>query len=194
METPTHDPRLPRPPRRSTPHDRAGRYTSDVSLPGQLHAAFLRADRAHADIIAIDIGAAKAAPGVHLVLLGAETEAAGWHRTQALLPFKGVGGHPLLTPPRPALATDRVRFVGEPVALVVADTPDAAQDALELIVVEYADRPALPTAAAALAPRRRTDPSECPGQPLLRIRVWRPCRDRRCFRRGRPCGADRADQ
>ncbi len=172
----------------------AGRYTSDVSLPGQLHAAFLRADRAHADIVAIDIEAAKAAPGVHLVLLGAETEAAGWHRTQTLLPFKGVGGQPLLTPPRPALATDRVRFVGEPVALVVADTPDAAQDALELIVVDYADRPALATAAAALAPGAEQIHPSVPANLCFEYEVRRPRRDRRRFRRGRPRGADRADQ
>ena len=129
----------------------AGRYTSDIDAAGQLHAAFLRADRAHARILSIDISAAAAAPGVHKVLLGRETEAAGWHRSQTLLPYKGRGDAPLLVPPRPALATDAVRFVGEPVALIVADTAHQAQDALELILVEYEDLPALPTPAAALA-------------------------------------------
>ena len=88
---------------------------------------------------------------MHKVLLGHETEAAGWHRSQTLLPYKGRDDAPLLVPPRPALATDAVRFVGEPVALVVADTAHQAQDALELIAIEYEDLPALPTPAAALA-------------------------------------------
>ena len=130
----------------------AGRYTADIDRPGQLHAAFLRADRAHAVILGIDIEAASRAPGVRKVLLGAETLAAGWHRSPVLLPYTGVGGEALRVPPRPALATDRVRFVGEPVALVVADTVAQAQDAAELIVVDYEDLPALSPAEAARAP------------------------------------------
>ncbi len=129
----------------------AGRYTSDIDAAGQLHGAFLRADRAHALIVGIEVAAAEAAPGVHKVLLGWETEAAGWHRSQVLLPYKGRGDQGLLVPPRPALATDRVRFVGEPVALVVAETAHQAQDAAELIVIEYEDLAALPSPAAALA-------------------------------------------
>ena len=130
----------------------AGCYTADVARPGQLHAAFLRADRAHAAILSIDTEAARAAPGVRLVLTGADTEVAGYHRTQTLLPYQGRGGEPLRTPPRPALATGRVRFVGEPVAIVVADTAHQAQDALERIVIDYDDLPALTDPAVALTP------------------------------------------
>jgi carbon-monoxide dehydrogenase large subunit len=141
----------------------AGQYTSDIDRPGQIHAAFLRADRAHATIRAIDITAAAQSPGVHMVLLGAETEAAGWHRSPNLLPYKGVGDQPLRVPPRPALTTDRVRFVGEPVALVVADTVAQAQDAAELIHVDYDDLPAAPSAAAALAPQAAQIHDAVPG-------------------------------
>ena len=128
-----------------------GRYTADWNRPGQVHAAFLRADRAHATIVAIDIAAARAAPGVLAVLTGADAVAAGFDRGAALMPVKG-RGEALRLPPRPALATDRVRFVGEPVALVVALTAHAAQDAVELIDVEYAGLPVVADAAAALAP------------------------------------------
>ena len=129
----------------------AGRYTADWNLPGQLHAAFLRSDHAHAAILSLDASAALAAPGVAAVLTGADTLAAGYHRTQALLPFKGRNDEALKVPPRPALAVDRVRFVGEPVALVVAATPEQAQDAAELIAVEYDPLPAVATPEAALA-------------------------------------------
>ena len=111
----------------------AGRYTSDWNLPGQLHGVFLRAEHAHAEITGLDASAALAAPGVVAVLTGTDTLAAGFHRTQALLPYKGRGGEALKVPPRPALAVGRVRFVGEPVALVVAETVAQAQDAAELL-------------------------------------------------------------
>ena len=107
-----------------------GRYTADWNLPGQLHAAFLRADHAHAVIRSIDTAAARAAPGVLAVLTGADAVAAGFDRGSALMPVKG-RGEALRVPPRPALATDRVRFVGEPVALVVAAHRPEAQDAAE---------------------------------------------------------------
>lgn len=141
----------------------AGRYTSDIDAPGQLHAAFLRADRAHATLRAIDAGPARAMPGVHHVLLGAETQAAGWHRTQTLLPYTGRDGQPLRVPPRPALATDRVRFVGEPVALIVADTLARALDALEHIAIDYDDLDPVPTPARALAPGAPQIHSAVPG-------------------------------
>ncbi len=70
----------------------AGRYTSDWNQPGQLHAAFLRSDHAHAAIRSIDVAAALAAPGVKAVLTGADAVAAGYDRPQALMPFQGRGG------------------------------------------------------------------------------------------------------
>ncbi len=128
-----------------------GRYTADWTLPGQLYAAFLRADRAHAEILAVDTAAARAAPGVRAVLTGADTFAAGYHRTQTLLPFTGKNGMALRVPPRPALAHDRVRFVGEPMAVVVAETRAQALDAVELIHVELQDLTAAADPASALA-------------------------------------------
>ena len=130
----------------------AGQYTADVSLPHQLHAAFIRSDRAHAAIRAIDTQAASQAPGVHLILLGADTKAAGYHRTQTLLPYKGRNDEPLRSPPRPALAEGRVRFVGEPLALIVAVTQAQAQDAAELVLIDYEDLSPLTDPAAALTP------------------------------------------
>ena len=128
-----------------------GRYTADWNRPGQVHAAFLRADRAHAVLRSIDTEAARAAPGVMAVLTGADAIAAGFDRGSAPMPVKG-RGEALRIPARPALATDRVRFVGEPVALVVAATAHQAQDGAELIAVEYDALPAVADAARALAP------------------------------------------
>ncbi len=140
----------------------AGRYTADWNQPGQLHAAFLRSDHAHAAIRSIDAGGALAAPGVVAVLTGADMAAAGYDRPQALMPFQG-RGEALRLPPRPALALDRVRFVGEPVALVVATTAHAAQDAAELVMVDYDALPAIADAAAALAPGAPLLHPEAPG-------------------------------
>lgn len=128
-----------------------GRYAADWNQPDQLYAAFLRADQAHAMIRSIDITAARAAPGVQAVLIGADAVAAGFDRGSAMMPVKG-RGEALLVPARPVLATDRVRFVGEPVALVVATTAHQAQDGVERIAVEYAALPAVADAAAALEP------------------------------------------
>jgi carbon-monoxide dehydrogenase large subunit len=128
-----------------------GRYTADWNRPGQAHAVFLRADRAHATIRIIDPAAARTAPGVLAVLLGADAVAAGYDKGAAMMPVKG-RGEALRVPPRPALATDRVRYVGEPVALVVAETAHQAQDAAELIAIDYDEQPAVADPAAALAP------------------------------------------
>ena len=130
----------------------AGRYTADVSWPNQAHAAFLRSDHAHARIISIETAAARAAPGVLAVLTGATAAAAGYGRGKAALPFTGVGGMALLTPPGGALALDRVLYVGDPVAIVVAETAAQAQDAAERIVVEYDTLPAVADMTAALRP------------------------------------------
>jgi carbon-monoxide dehydrogenase large subunit len=141
----------------------AGRYTADWNLPDQLHAVFLRADRAHADIRALDTEAARQAPGVVAVLTGADADAAGFDRNNPLMPIKGRGGQSLINPKRPALALRRVRYVGEPVALVVAETVQQAQDAAELIGVDYDDRPVVASADAAVAPGAPLVHDEAPG-------------------------------
>ena len=128
-----------------------GRYTADVNLPGQAAGHFLRSDRAHAQIARIDAARARALPGVIEVLTGADVAAAGWKGLPAMAFFKGVGGSSLRVPPRYGLADGRVRFVGEPVALVVAESDYIAQDAAEQIEVDYEDLPVLVEAAAASA-------------------------------------------
>ncbi len=139
-----------------------GRYTADWNRPGQVYAAFLRADRAHAVLRAIDVTAARKAPGVLAVLTGPDAVAAGFDRGAAMMPVKG-RGEALRVPPRPALATDRVRFVGEPVALVVAETAHQAQDAAELITVTYEALPVVADAADALAPGAAVIHESVPG-------------------------------
>jgi carbon-monoxide dehydrogenase large subunit len=120
-----------------------GHYTADFSLPGQLHAAFLRADRAHAAIRAVDTAAAAKADGVRLVLTGADLAALGLKTLIPLAQFPGRGGMKIRTPERLPLARDKVRYVGEAVALVLADTAAAALNATEAIAVDYEDLPAV---------------------------------------------------
>ena len=128
-----------------------GRFTADWELAGQAHAAFLRSDRAHARIVSIDATAARALPGVLRVLTGADVVAAGLKTALAMSIGPGVGGTTLKIPERPALAHGRVRFAGEPVALVVAETEATALEAAEMIEVEYDDLAVVVTAAQASA-------------------------------------------
>ncbi len=128
-----------------------GRYTADWNRPGQLYAVFVRSDRAHASITGIEAGAALAAPGVLAVLTAPDMLQAGYTRGKAMVPYKG-RGEPLLSPVSPALAHGRVRYVGEPVALVVAETAHQAQDAAELLAIDYEQLPAVADPHAALAP------------------------------------------
>lgn len=120
-----------------------GRFSNDWNLPGQVHAAFKRADRAHAVIKAIDTTAAKASPGVVAVLTGRDVADAGFTTIPPIHPPPGRGGQSILVPQRPVLARERVRFAGEEVAVVVAETAAAARDAADLIEVEYEDLPVL---------------------------------------------------
>jgi carbon-monoxide dehydrogenase large subunit len=118
------------------------RYTADWNLPAQLHAFFLRSDRAHAEVASIDAGAAIARPGVHLVLTGVDYAASGWKSLPGGVTYDGVGGQKMRKPFWPALAQAKVHYVGQPVALVVASSAALAQDAAEDIAVEYRDLPA----------------------------------------------------
>jgi carbon-monoxide dehydrogenase large subunit len=128
-----------------------GCYTDDQNMEGQAAAHFLRADRAHARIVSIDTTQAKALPGVVDVLTGEDVVASGWKSPAPMAFFKGVGGSSVRNPFRPALAHGRVRFVGEPVALIVAESNHIAQDAAELIAIDYEDLPVVVEAGDALA-------------------------------------------
>jgi carbon-monoxide dehydrogenase large subunit len=126
-----------------------GRYVSDWNLPGQAHAHFLRSDRAHAEIVSIRKDDALKAPGVIAVYTSEDLDLKS---LPAALPAKGRGGTELINPGRPALAKGRVRFAGDAVALIIAESATAAQDAAELVAIDYRDLPAVVTTADALAP------------------------------------------
>jgi carbon-monoxide dehydrogenase large subunit len=129
----------------------AGRYASDWNLPGQAYGHFVRSDRAHAAINAIDASSARELPGVIAILTGEDLAKAGCKWLTAASPMKGRDGSDVLRPPHPPLARERVRYVGEPVALVVAESAAIAQDAAEAIPVDYDERPAVTDARQALA-------------------------------------------
>ncbi len=119
-----------------------GRYTADVNLPGQAAAIFLRSPHAHADIVRIDTSAAEAMPGVLAVLTGDDYAADGLGEIIGGSPLRRRDGSQMYRPPRPAMTRDRVRHVGQSLALVVAETVNQAQDAAEAIAVDYAPLPA----------------------------------------------------
>ena len=126
-----------------------GRYTADVDMPGQLYAYFLRSDRAHARIKRIDAARARASSGVSLVLLGADVAQLAW--PPCFVRYPGLGGKAILQPRRHAIALDRVRFSGELVAMAVADSAALAEDAVELIDIEYEELPMVADAGQACA-------------------------------------------
>ncbi len=132
-----------------------GRYTDDLRLPDALQAVFLRSPHAHAEILAIDRDAALALPGVVAVYSGGDLAAAGVGPVPYFNRLAGTDGLPA-APPCHALAQGLVRHVGEPVALIVAETLAAARDAAELVAVDYRPLPAVTRASAAVrsdAPR-----------------------------------------
>src|SRR5688572_4618545 len=143
-----------------------GRYVSDWNLPGQAYGHFLRSDRAHAEIVSIDTQEALRHPGVVAVLTGADV-AGVLKSLPAALPVKGRGGMELINPGRPSLAQGRVRFAGDAVALIVAESATAAQDAAELIAVEYRELPAVVDAAEALAAGAPLVHDSVPGNTVL---------------------------
>ncbi|MGH6980129.1 MAG: xanthine dehydrogenase family protein molybdopterin-binding subunit, partial [Stellaceae bacterium] len=127
-----------------------GRYVDDVKLLGLARAVVLRSPHAHARIRSINIDAAKAAPGVLLVLIGESPEVAALGLQVPRMPRKRRDGSPGFIAPQPHLARGFVRYVGDPVAFVVAETLNQAKDAAELIAVDYEPLPALVSTAAAV--------------------------------------------
>ncbi|MGH7096096.1 MAG: xanthine dehydrogenase family protein molybdopterin-binding subunit [Stellaceae bacterium] len=127
----------------------AGRYVDDIDAPGQLHGVVLRSPHGHALIDGIEIGAARAMPGVRGVLTAADLEADGIGALPCIAQVATVA--PMIVPPRHALARGRVRHVGDPVAFVVADTEPAARAAAERVAVAYRPLPAVVDAVNALA-------------------------------------------
>jgi carbon-monoxide dehydrogenase large subunit len=129
-----------------------GRFADDVSLPRQVHLHFLRSPYSHARIVAIDPSAARAMPGVVAVVTGQDLLGAGVKPIPASADFRRPDRTPTASPPQHALAVDCVRFVGEAVAAVVAETKAQARDAAEAIDVRYEPLPVVADLGAALAP------------------------------------------
>jgi carbon-monoxide dehydrogenase large subunit len=129
-----------------------GQFTDDVRHEGQTRLCFVRSPYPHARIVSIDAKAAQAMPGVRLVLTGADVQAAGVKvMAKPIMHKRADGGRPA-SPDRHLLAVDRVRFVGECVVAVVADTEQQARDAAEAVQIEYEALPHAVTLADALAP------------------------------------------
>ena len=131
----------------------AGSFQDEINLSGQVHAVILRSPHAHADIVSLDADDARAAPGVLAVLTGADVRADGLATLPSMkdprLEMTRRGGAPGYYPPQPILANGRVRHVGEPVAMVVAETVAQALDAAERVAVEYAALPVVVDTAEA---------------------------------------------
>ncbi len=119
-----------------------GRYTDDVKLPNATYAYILRSPHAHARIRSLDVAAAKKAPGVLTVLTGKDVAADKLGDMPCFIPIDNIDGSKRADTPHPILAKDTVRYVGDPVALIVAETLNQARDAAELIEVDYEERPA----------------------------------------------------
>ncbi|MGH7880832.1 MAG: xanthine dehydrogenase family protein molybdopterin-binding subunit, partial [Candidatus Binataceae bacterium] len=142
-----------------------GRYTDDVSLPGQAYAVMVRSRDAHGVIRGIDTAAAKTMPGVLAVLTGDDLKDYGG--LKCLLPLKSRDGSPIKYKPRPALASDKVRFVGDPVACVIAETIAQAKDAAETVALDIEPLPAVISARDAARPDAPLLYDEVPGNIAL---------------------------
>jgi len=139
-----------------------GRFHGDVPVPGQAHAIVVRSMHAHAKIRGIDASAALKAPGVLGVFTGKDVADLG--TMQMTLKRKRPDGSPMFAPPHRALAQERARYVGDPIALVVADTRAQAEDAAEMVIVDYEALPSVTSTADAIG-----------GAP-----VWDECTDNVC--------------
>ena len=143
-----------------------GRYTDDLDLPGQAYAVMVRSPYAHGAIRAIDTSAARDMPGVLGVYTAADLSEAGYGPLKIIPAFKNRDGSPMRKPARHALAGDRVRFVGDPFAFVVAETVTAARDAAEAVGLDIEALPAVTRPEEALragAPQLYAEvPGNCP--------------------------------
>jgi carbon-monoxide dehydrogenase large subunit len=139
-----------------------GRYQGDVNLPGQAHMVVVRSPHAHARIRGIDAKAALAAPGVVAVLTGADLAQDKLGTMRMTLKRKRPDGSPMFTSPHLGLTPERVRYVGDPVALVIAETAAQAEDAAELVDVDYEPLPSVTATADAARPGAPAVWDECP--------------------------------
>src|SRR5450755_4131388 len=134
----------------------SGHYTDDINRPGQVHAFVKRSEHPHAKINSIDTSAAAKAPGVVAVFTGADMAAEAIGGLPCGWQIHNKDGSPMAEPPHPVIAVGKARHVGDPVAVVIAETKQQAKDAAELVSIDYTDLPAVATLAAALVPGAAT--------------------------------------
>ena len=139
-----------------------GRFQGDVTLPGQVHAVLVRSPHAHARLVSIDVTAALRAPGVLAVFTGADVARDGLGTMKMTLKRARPDGSPMFAPPHRGLALDRARHVGDPVALVVAETHAQAEDAADLVRVDYDPLPSVTDTGTASEPGSAAVWDECP--------------------------------
>ena len=144
-----------------------GRYSDDLNLPGQAYAVMVRSNAAHGVIRSIDTSEAKALPGVLAVLTGQDLSTPGLGDMPSGMSFKMRDGSDMPKPVQPILTTDKVRFVGDPVAVVVAETAKQAKDAAEAVFVDIEPLPAVTDAASAAAPGAPLVHEATPGNVIL---------------------------
>src|SRR5262245_19726410 len=138
----------------------AGRYLDDVNVPGQAHAVIVRSQHAHARLRAIDTKAALSAPGALAVFTGADVQGLG--TMTMTLKRKRPDGSPMFARPHHGLTKDRVRYVGDPIALVVAETRAQAEDAADLVQIDYEPLPSVTATAEATRPGAAPVWDDCP--------------------------------
>jgi carbon-monoxide dehydrogenase large subunit len=139
-----------------------GRYIDDVNMPRQAYAYILRSPHAHARIVRLDFAVAQELPGVVGIFTQGDLAADGLGTTSVGFQRKRPDGSPLFARPHPGLAKDRVRFVGDPIALVVAESLDAAKDAAEAIDIEFDALPSVTATTDATLPGAAPVWDECP--------------------------------
>lgn len=144
-----------------------GRYTDDVNLAGQAHAVMVRSPVAHGVLRGIDIEAASVMPGVLAILTAADLDAAGFGPLRCPMNLPQRDGSPMKTPPRPSLAVGKVRYVGEAVACVVAETAVQAKDAAEAVELDIEALPAVTAPHEALKPGAPQIHDEAPSNLVL---------------------------
>jgi carbon-monoxide dehydrogenase large subunit len=140
-----------------------GHYVDDINRPGQLYAVLKRSDRPHATIAALRTEAARAAPGVVAVFTGADMQADGIGGLPCGWQIHNKDGTPMAEPAHPVLAVGKVRHVGDPYAVVIAESRQAAKNAAELIEADFVDLPAVATVRDAVAPGAATVHDDAPG-------------------------------
>ena len=139
-----------------------GRFHDDVNLPGQAYAVVVRSTHAHARILTVDGSAARRAPGVLAVFTGDDLAQAGLDSTRTTLARARPDGTPMFAPAHPVLVRDRARCVGDPVAFLVAETAAQAEDAVELVRVEYEPLASVTATMEAVRPGSPPVWDECP--------------------------------